>query len=127
MLKIALALAALSFGSFAFALSFEEAGENLTYFVYAQQAAAHCEEEGVRARVNLSAWSSKHKESMTASMDAVKARGKRAGLDAAGQDQFLAVVLGRIGKETRDSINRKGVYCQDFGAVLNGLTHFLKQ
>ena len=111
----------------AFGLTYEQAGENLTYFVYAQQAARHCEQKGVHAESSLGLWRSMHTRALNESVAAVKAKGKSEGLDSAGQDYLVSEVLAEIRIKVNGSISKNTVPCADFKAWLDGMNSRIKQ
>jgi hypothetical protein len=110
------------------ALSYEQAGENLTYFVFAQQGAMHCAEtRGTQTRANLEVWMSRHSQTFGESIAAIQAKGRSKGFTETEQDLLVTEVRSEVERKVKASIKRNGVPCQEFQSWLDGLSKLIKR
>lgn len=110
-----------------FAMTFADAGENMTYFEHAKLSIAHCESRGFSRRADYSAWREKNEHTYRATLEAIRNEAAKRGLPKAEQDLVLAESIKAAKTRSREQIARKGVVCEKYGAVLQMYSDLLKR
>jgi hypothetical protein len=110
-----------------FAMTYADAGENLSYFEHAKLSVEHCENRGFSRRANYSAWRKKNEPIYRETLMAIRGEAVKRGLPKAEQDLVLAGSIGLARAQSQDQIARKGVICEKYGAVLQMYSDLLKR
>jgi hypothetical protein len=111
----------------AFAMSFQDAGENILYFEHARLSAEHCEKRGIAARPAFQTWWQENLTVYRQSNQSLRARAADGGLSKADQELILSAGAENGRRLAQDHISRKGVNCGDFKSVLNMYSNLLKK
>ena len=110
-----------------FAMTFADAGENLTYFEHAKLSIEHCESRGFSRRADYSAWRDKNEATFRETLNAIRSEAAKRGLPRVEQDLVLAESIRAAKTQSQDNISRKGIVCEKYGAVLQMYSDLLKR
>jgi len=109
------------------AMTFADAGENLTYFEHAKLSIDHCESRGFSRRADYSAWREKNEPTYRETINAIRNEAAKRGLPKAEQDMIVAEGIKAAKTESQANISRKGIVCEKYGAVLQMYSDLLKR
>jgi hypothetical protein len=110
-----------------FAMTFADAGLNLTYFEHAKSSIDHCESRGFSRRADYSAWRDNNEHIYRETLNAIRSEAAKRGLPKAEQDLVLAESIKLARTQSQEHISRKGVLCEKYGAVLQMYSDLLKR
>jgi hypothetical protein len=111
----------------AFAISFNEAAENLLYFEYAALSADYCEQRGYPSRSVYSTWEQKYAHLQREAVKRILAEGESRGLPKSEQAQVLSEAIANHRKIASENIAKMGVPCPKYRAFLDGYHELLKK
>jgi hypothetical protein len=109
------------------AMTFVDAGLNLTYFEHAKLSIEHCESRGFSRRAEYSAWRDKNEATYRDALKAIRSEAAKRGLPRAEQDLVLAESIRAAKTQSQDHISRKGIACEKYGAVLQMYSDLMKR
>ncbi len=110
-----------------FAMTFADAGENLTYFEHAKLGIEHCESRGFSRRADYSVWREKNEHTYRETLMAIRNEAAKRGLPKAEQDLVVAESIKAAKTRSRENISKKGIVCEKYGAVLQMYSDLLKR
>jgi hypothetical protein len=111
----------------AFAMSFQDAGENILYFEHARLSAEHCEQRGIAARPAFQTWWQENLTVYRQSNQSIRGRAADGGLSKADQELMVTASTENQRRLAQDHISKKGVNCGDFKSVLKMYSNLLKK
>lgn len=103
----------------AWALSLDQAGQNLTYFAYVHEAAAYCEIKGYSTATRAAQWQKKYSPVLNNAASVIKEEGARKGLGAADQEYLIAEFMNRARNQAKNAIAKDAPPCREFDRWLD--------
>jgi len=110
-----------------FALTTQEAGENILYFEHARLSSEVCEREGTPARAAYEAWLSKNSLLQRNSVETLRTAAAERGLSPAEQSDLVAEGLRSVTARAQEHITSHGVQCRRFAGLLEMYSKLLKR
>jgi hypothetical protein len=112
-----------------FALTSQEAGENLLYFEHARLSSEVCEREGTPTKTAYEAWLSKNSLLLRNSVETLRtaAAAPERGLSPSEQSDVVAQGVRSITASAQEHITSHGVQCQRFSGLLEMYSNLLKK
>lgn len=110
-----------------FALTTQEAGENILYFEHARLSSEVCEREGTPARAAYEAWLSKNSLLQRNSVETLRTAAAVRGLSPSEQSDLVAEGLRSVTARAQEHITSHGVQCRRFAGLLEMYSKLLKR